>query len=244
MLTQAQVYLSQFASEKFSDGYFLHRHLLASRAVRSWAHHFRAIEKALKPISQRLFDTTVKVFIGAHYTTATRLFFGQEPRAALKSGLSVADVDAITPLWSACRQCLLSIVAHLLTSSPNDLNKRCGSFGYPLHAACAYLDGDRQSIVRLLLDSGADVNAPGGINGSALQIASRRGDVVMAKMLLDGGADFKAQGGVALSWAARYVVSLICGISFLQSFHCFTDSVSSISITVDQCPILLHESMC
>ncbi|KZP27544.1 hypothetical protein FIBSPDRAFT_730607, partial [Athelia psychrophila] len=63
-------------------------------------------------------------------------------------------------------------------------------------------------IVRLLLEKGADVNAPGGYYGNALQAASEGGHDVIVRLLLEKGANVNAQGGrlgSALK-AARYEV--------------------------------------
>jgi ankyrin repeat protein len=51
------------------------------------------------------------------------------------------------------------------------------------------------TVVQLLLDKGADVNAQGGNYGNALQAASARGHEQVVKTLLDKGADVNAQGG-------------------------------------------------
>ncbi|THW55950.1 hypothetical protein D6D19_10657, partial [Aureobasidium pullulans] len=50
-------------------------------------------------------------------------------------------------------------------------------------------------IVQLLLDRGADVNAPGGCYNNALYAASAYGHDEIVQMLLDKGADVNAQGG-------------------------------------------------
>ena len=50
-------------------------------------------------------------------------------------------------------------------------------------------------VVRVLLEDGADVNAEGGDNDSALQIASIEGHEEIVKMLLQHGADVNAEGG-------------------------------------------------
>jgi ankyrin repeat protein len=51
------------------------------------------------------------------------------------------------------------------------------------------------TVVQLLLDQGADVNAQDGYWGNALQSASEQGHKQVVKMLLDKGADVNAQGG-------------------------------------------------
>ncbi|KAH8752228.1 hypothetical protein F5883DRAFT_366071, partial [Diaporthe sp. PMI_573] len=45
-----------------------------------------------------------------------------------------------------------------------------------------------KGIVQLLLDNGADVNAPGGRYGNALQAASYAGHEMIVKLLLEKGA--------------------------------------------------------
>jgi ankyrin repeat protein len=49
--------------------------------------------------------------------------------------------------------------------------------------------------VRQLLEHGADVNAQGGVYGTALQAASARGHAEIVRQLLERGADVNAQGG-------------------------------------------------
>ncbi|CAG8126167.1 unnamed protein product [Penicillium salamii] len=58
----------------------------------------------------------------------------------------------------------------------------------------AALDGNLNSI-RLLLNQGADVNAPGGVYGNALAAAASRGKLDIINLLLDRGADANAPGG-------------------------------------------------
>jgi ankyrin repeat protein len=52
-------------------------------------------------------------------------------------------------------------------------------------------------VVRLLLDSGADVNAQGGKYGNALQAAASKGNEAVVRLLVDSEADVNvnAQGG-------------------------------------------------
>ena len=49
--------------------------------------------------------------------------------------------------------------------------------------------GLNEDIVRTLSDPGADVNAPRGINGTALEVAVSRGCSKVVEMLLDAGAE-------------------------------------------------------
>ena len=50
-------------------------------------------------------------------------------------------------------------------------------------------------VVRMLIESGVDVNAQGGVYGNALQAASHKGSEAIVKMLIESGADVNAQGG-------------------------------------------------
>jgi ankyrin repeat protein len=50
-------------------------------------------------------------------------------------------------------------------------------------------------VVKVLLDTGAEVNAQGGLYGSALQAASVQGHEKVVQMLLNAGADVNAEGG-------------------------------------------------
>ena len=57
-------------------------------------------------------------------------------------------------------------------------------------------NGGHESIVRLLLDRGADMHAQGGMHGNALQAACYGGHESIVRLLLDRGAVINAQGGM------------------------------------------------
>ncbi|KAJ7690388.1 hypothetical protein B0H17DRAFT_983179, partial [Mycena rosella] len=65
-------------------------------------------------------------------------------------------------------------------------------YGSALEAASTF---SRTEIVHLLLENGADVNAPGGAYGSALQAASAWGHTDIVHLLLENGADINTAGG-------------------------------------------------
>ena len=50
-------------------------------------------------------------------------------------------------------------------------------------------------VLHAFLKMGADINAPGGRYGNALQAASNGGCEAIAKLLIEKGADVNAQGG-------------------------------------------------
>lgn len=84
--------------------------------------------------------------------------------------------------WDLC-YLLIDQGASIHASAPN------GLYASPLQAACALSLLDRRgrdftkrvNFVERLLDLGADINAPGGSNGNALQVACRSGDIRLVK---------------------------------------------------------------
>ncbi|KAJ7253934.1 ankyrin repeat-containing domain protein, partial [Mycena rebaudengoi] len=73
-----------------------------------------------------------------------------------------------------------------------DVRAKTASSLSPLYIAASLGIG---RIVWELLESGADVNTQGGYYGNALQAASYRGHIKIARLLLQRGADVNAQGG-------------------------------------------------
>lgn len=80
--------------------------------------------------------------------------------------------------------------------------------------------------MRLLLESGADVNASGGQYGSMLQAVSYWSDDSIVRLLLESGADVNAQGGlygttlnaaIKSLWDTRIVQQLLCDYGACES---------------------------
>ena len=74
----------------------------------------------------------------------------------------------------------------------------------------------REEIVRLLLESGADVNFRCEFNGSALQAAANEGHEEIARLLLENGADVNRKYGqetpllaAILGWQPAMIFFLI-----------------------------------
>ena len=87
----------------------------------------------------------------------------------------------------------IKTIEHCLeTSDCCSVIGRWRNYGTRLHAASL---GGHETIVTMLLEKGADVNAQGGFYGNALQAASSGGHDQVVQMLLDKGADVNAQGG-------------------------------------------------
>ncbi|KIK64492.1 hypothetical protein GYMLUDRAFT_415268 [Collybiopsis luxurians FD-317 M1] len=58
-----------------------------------------------------------------------------------------------------------------------------------------HLKDSIETVVQLLLENGADVNAQGSFYGTALHAATEKGNEAVVKLLLENGADVNAQGG-------------------------------------------------
>ena len=66
------------------------------------------------------------------------------------------------------------------------------TYGYAIKAAAHH---GSEKVKRMLLDTGANVNARGGYHGKSSQAAARYSRVKLVHVLLDAGADVNAQGG-------------------------------------------------
>ncbi|KAI0410229.1 hypothetical protein F5X98DRAFT_387040 [Xylaria grammica] len=105
-------------------------------------------------------------------------------------------------------------MAKLLIRGGANVDEQCGLFGTVLQAVCEGPDNgrggrrripclcggnygyhDKYRMAKLLLKSGADVNAKGGKFGTALQAAAYRGSYYTARLLIESGADVNAKGG-------------------------------------------------
>ncbi|CUS15233.1 unnamed protein product [Tuber aestivum] len=89
----------------------------------------------------------------------------------------------------------LVMACELLVNRREDvvtLNYQGGCYGNALQAAATQ---GNESVVRLLLENGAEVNAQGGRYGNALQAAVTQGNESVVRLLLERGAQVNAQGG-------------------------------------------------
>ena len=125
----------------------------------------------------------------------------------LRSGrctIHAENLERSDALYWASRDGHETVVIHLLAGLNVNINGRKTGGKVPLIGA---VEGGYETIARLLVNGGADVNTQGGPHGNALQEASQNGSKDIVKLLLDRGAEVNAQGGLysnALQAASRY----------------------------------------
>ncbi|KAJ7310729.1 hypothetical protein DFH08DRAFT_1046584 [Mycena albidolilacea] len=91
-------------------------------------------------------------------------------------------------LWISAAANLVDTVKFLLDQAPLQLHSE-----HPEIIVASYYG--HAEIVSFLLEKGADVNAPGGRDGSSLQATAAGGHTEIVGMLLEKGADINAAGG-------------------------------------------------
>ena len=100
------------------------------------------------------------------------------------------EQECIPPLFIAASIGILGMVQTLLESG-HDANERC-AFGTALETAATQ---GHDTVLRLLLENGADPNLLGRDNYPPLQAAARFGTVESVKALIDSGADMNDERG-------------------------------------------------
>jgi ankyrin repeat protein len=100
---------------------------------------------------------------------------------------NIANNIGRTPLHAAAWHGWHEMLELLLLMDNIDVNPKDIRSGYtPLHDAC---NRNHDTVVRTLLDNGADVNARSSKNWTPLHIAAKNGNAVIVKELLQTGAD-------------------------------------------------------
>ena len=86
-----------------------------------------------------------------------------------------------------------------------------------------------ETIVKLLLNNGADINLQGGTYGSALQIASYKGHEAIVNLLLDNGADMNLLGGAYTMMTRHQLHQLFCMYDEVD-VDAYSDAYSSLRV--------------
>ena len=99
-------------------------------------------------------------------------------------------LECIPPLFIAASLGIVGIVKSLLDSG-HDVNERC-ALGTALETAVMK---SHNTVLRILLENGADPNLLGGDNNPPLHVAARFGTVESFKILIDSGAEMHDERG-------------------------------------------------
>ncbi|KAF7986998.1 hypothetical protein HWV62_79 [Athelia sp. TMB] len=171
-------------------------------------------------------DVNAPGYKGTSLQNASRCGKYDLVRLLLEHGADAAPAGPKGTALQLASRLVKSDIVRLLLEHGADVNTPGGPEGTALQAAiswpdpgsnwysdeldCGTLEASRRScvIVRLMIERGAEVNAPAGPKGTALQIASGRGEIDIVRLLLEHGADANALGGpegtalqAVISWA-------------------------------------------
>jgi hypothetical protein len=134
----------------------------------------------------------VAALVGEHFQTADLLHHNG-------ADLHVRSYSGMNPLHSAASSGNLKVVRILIEYDPAYINARDKGGSTPL------LWASGASVVRLLLEHGADLNVQDKVGRTPLQSASMRGMLEVVRLLLEHGADVEVKnsfGKTALQEAA------------------------------------------
>lgn len=193
----AQIYLMYLLEDGIHESTAEQEFPLAPYAAQFWDHHYK---NTIGPVAE-LDRLIIQLFQRQEsFTNWTGLHGGLEE-----------DIDldpTLTPIYWASYLGLTRVLPSLIdgqqpgsmnNSAPslvifNQINTDPRTWGPVLHMA-SFRGHDQ--IVHMLLDRGANINAPGGLFGNALRAASAEGHVKVVQALLDRGADVKGKKGEA-----------------------------------------------
>ena len=136
------------------------------------------------------------------------------------------EPECIPPLFIAASIGILGIVKSLLESD-HDINERC-DLGTALQTAATQ---GHDTVLRYLLENGADPNLLGRNDCSPLQAAARFGTVKSVEALIDSGADMHNECGSFGSSLIAACISSHCGSSGEKSAKILLDKGANIHIS-------------
>jgi Ankyrin repeats (3 copies)/Ankyrin repeats (many copies) len=135
---------------------------------------------------------------GEHFQTADLLHHNG-------ADLDVRSQNGRKPLHGAAYSGNLEVVRRLIEYDPAAINARDEDGWTPLHMASSGHNFKDGSVVRLLLEHGADINAQKTNSSTPLHVASRNGALNAVRLLFEHGADVEVKnndGETALQYAA------------------------------------------
>ncbi len=183
----------------------IHEFPLVEYAARYWTQHVKEVEKETHEYkAQELCMKLLSLQDTAHFIWL-RLLYSSKPWE--KYCTIAVPESVLSPLYFSSLNGLI-VSTKILLEAGADVNTQAGEYDNALQADINVQDeayGNAlqaassrgyETVVRLLLDAGANVNAQGGLYGDALQAASNREHETVIRLLLDAGANVNAQGGL------------------------------------------------
>ena len=124
----------------------------------------------------------VAALAGEHFRTADLLRHNG-------ADLDILGVNGRNPLHAAARSRNFEMIRILIEYNPAFINARTKFGSTPLHLALEGHNVKDDSVIRLLLDHGADTNVQNQLGWTPLQFATRDGALEVVRLLLEHGAD-------------------------------------------------------
>ena len=170
---------------------------LASYAVRYWVKHarFGDVVSQIQGLLVYLFDPRM-----SYFRPRVLLRFLDMDDATNRPPIFSNEPDKVTPLYLAVFLDFSGLAKHLITTHALDVNTVYDGFSLLHEASC---NGQVNS-ARVLLDTGAHVNAKGYNGWTPLHYASNYGHPKLVRLLLEQGANLNARStkqDTPLYWA-------------------------------------------
>lgn len=171
-------------------------------AAECWVKHAQFKDVELRPDIQSAMDAFFET-TNPHFSAWVRIQHLHD-LLDVPANSDKPVVPSAAPLYLAAYYGLRGPVGRMIAKHPEHVSARSGEYGTALHAS---IQGGHTDVAELLLEHGADVNAPGTYSVTPLHVASRHGRLDAVKWLLDlnPSADVNAKrvdGQTALHSAA------------------------------------------
>jgi len=182
----------------------IHEFPLVEYAARYWTQHVKEVEKETHEYKAQGLCMKLLSLQHTAYFIWLRLLYSSKP---WEEYCTIAVPESVLPPLYFSSLNGLTVSTKILLEAGADVNTQAGEYDNALQADinalgrryCNALQAasgrGHETVVRLLLDAGANVNAQGGYYGNALQAASAEGHEAVVRLLLEKGANVNAQGG-------------------------------------------------
>ncbi|KAL2075283.1 hypothetical protein VTL71DRAFT_226 [Oculimacula yallundae] len=175
-----------------------------------------------------VYGTALQCAYRGGYYVATRLLYAHGASNAIYGGKWGSALGSA--ISGACH----TLVHQIVQQHKADVNIPCGKWGSPLHFAIVQRSDDEEALIDLFLDHGADVNAIGGRNSTALGAAVVDGEPGMVQKLLERGAD----PNLVCERSGRSPLHLACQMQDLDDVKMLLDAGADVHLATKRGSIL------